>query len=73
MLDLTEFKTKQDYDTFVKGNEVHLSNKTVEGKFELFVCNKCLSHFDDINERDEHLANHRHADTKLGIKEIVDN
>jgi len=50
-----EFKTKGDYDYFLKGNEQYLSAKIQDGKFELFVCNECLSHFDNKQERDEHL------------------
>jgi len=49
-----EFKTKKEYDNFIKGNEQHFSNKIAENKFKLFTCKTCLSHFDNKKERDEH-------------------
>jgi hypothetical protein len=51
---LMEFKTKKEFDNFVKGNERHFSNKRQSGQFELFVCNVCLSHFDNEQERNFH-------------------
>jgi len=53
-----EWKTKKDYDNFIKGNEYHFFNKVAEEKFELFVCKTCLSHFDNKTERDEHKQIH---------------
>ena len=50
-----EYKTKTDYDNFLKGNEEHIASKIRAGKFELFTCNECLSHFDNKQERDDHL------------------
>ena len=53
-----EFKTKTDYDNFLKGNEEHIASKMQAGKFELFSCNAgCYSKFDNKKERDEHLTN----------------
>jgi len=49
-----EFKTKTDYDNFLKGNEEHIASKMQAGQFELFACNECLSHFDNEKERNFH-------------------
>ncbi len=55
---MTEWKNQQEYNTFLKGNELHISNKTKQGEFNLFTCNSCQSHFDNIDERDTHQKTH---------------
>lgn len=74
---MTEFKTKEDYEKFLKGNEIFISKKHENGRFELFVCKYCLSHFDDQLESAMHMATCDNrpdtSNTKLGIRELVDN
>ena len=55
---MTEFKTMKDYNDFLKGNEFYMSEKVLAGKFNLYRCNYCQSHFDNISERDEHHKTH---------------
>ena len=55
---MTEWKTQQEYNSFLKGNELHFSNKVEQRKFNLFRCNSCQSHFDNIDERDTHQKTH---------------
>ena len=55
---MTEWKTQQEYNNFLKGNELHISNKVESGKFQLHRCRYCQSHFDNTVERNEHHKTH---------------
>lgn len=72
---MTEWKTYQQFTSWLKGNEEFVRQKYLDGKFELFTCT-CLSHFDNRKERDEHLETHSgwrgHSSAELGDSDYKD-